>query len=372
MSIFKRVYSTIKGNKETVEAGGFVAIPWTLPRLAQVLPGVMRAKLIIVTANSKVGKTQLADFLYLHQPYEFYLKNPNANIKPRIFYFSLEMSKEQKVMSVISYKLLNDYGISKSPEELLSVFKNKVVDTKTLELIKSYEEFFDEFEQRVTIVDNIRNPFGIFKYLETYAKANGEWVMKEIDWENEDGSVTKRKVKDYYIPNDPEELVIVITDHVSLLFPEKQQTLHQAMSKWSSDYCLTLRDKYKYCVVNVQQQAADQEKQQFTMRGESIVDKLKPSADGLGDNKLTGRDCNLMIGLFSPHRYKIPEYAGYDMNIMQDNYREFSIILNRDGIANAAVDLYFDGASNYFQELPKPDNREELLQMYDYVKKKRL
>lgn len=370
MSIFNRVKTTIKVNKQIRESGGYVAIPWELPRLSTILPGIQRAKYQIVTANSKVGKTQLADFLYLHQPYEFYLKHPDSNIKPRIFYFSLEMSKETKIMSVLAYKLFKDHKISKSPEDLLSVFKGKIVDDSLLKLIDSYDSFFEQFEQRVTFIDNIRNPWGMMKYLETYALNNGRWEYKEIDWQEDDGSTVKKRVKDYYIPNDPEELVIVITDHASLLYPEKQQTLHQAMSKWSTDYCLTLRDKYKYNVVNIQQQAAEQEKQQFTIRGDSVIDKLRPSADGLGDNKLTGRDCNLMIGLFAPYRYKIDNYAGYDLNILKDNYRELLVILNRDGKSNAAVDLFFDGASNYFTELPKISEREELLKVYNYCKNK--
>lgn len=370
MSIFKRVNETIHTNKLVREQGGYNCIPWDLPRLSTILPGIQRAKLVGVSANSKVGKTQLADFLFLHQPYEFYLKYPTVNIKPRIFYFSLEMSKESKIMSVLSYKLFKEHKISKSPEDLLSVFKDRVVDDKLMAIINSYNTFFQEFEERVTFLDSIRNPFGIFKYMDTYANENGHWEYKEIDWENEDGTITKRKVKDYYVPNDKEELVIVIIDHISLLTPEKQQTLHQAMSKFSSDYGLYMRDKLKYCVVMVQQQAAEQEKQQFTMRGDSVVDKLRPSADGLGDNKLVGRDLNLLIGLFAPYRYKFKDYEGYDLSILRDNYRELSVILNRDGKSNAVVDLFFDGASNYFAELPKPIEKEELLKVYDYCKTK--
>lgn len=371
MSIFKRVQSTIKDNKKICEEGGFVTIPWSLPRLSEILPGIQRGKYIIVSANQKVGKTQLADFLFLHQPYEFYLNNPKSNLKPRIFYFSLEMSKESKIMSVISYKLFKEHGISKSPEELLSVFKGKTLDNTTLKLIEGYEAFFEEFEKRVTFIDNIRNPYGIFRYMETYANENGSWAYKEIDWENDDGTISKRTVKDYYIPVDPEEVVIVITDHIGLINSEKGQTLHQSISKFSSDYCLHMRDKFKYCVVNVQQQMAAQEQQQFTLKGESIVDKLRPSADGLAENKLTSRDCNLMLGLFAPYRYKFTDYAGYDLSILKDNYRELSVILNRDGKSNAAVDLYFDGASNYFAELPKPSDKEELLKVYEYCKNKR-
>jgi hypothetical protein len=371
MKIFDRVKSTIHQNKLTVESGGYNAIPWELPKLSTILPGIQRAKYQIVTANSKVGKTQLADFLFLHQPYEFYLKHPEANIKPRIFYFSLEMSKESKILSVISYKLFKDHRISKSPEELLSVFRDKAVDDKLYDLIKSYDSFFEDFESRVTFMDHIRNPFGIFKYMEEYALSIGHWEFKDIDWE-ENGVKTTKKVRDYYVPNDPEELVIIIVDHASLLFPEKQQTLHEAMSKFSSDYCLYLRDKYKYNITVVQQQAAAQEQKQFSgLSGENIIEKLKPTADGLGDNKLTGRDCNLLIGLFTPFRYsKKPIYEGYDLSILRDNYRELSVLLNRDGKSNAVVDLYFDGASNFFQELPDPTDITEIKKVYEYCKNK--
>jgi len=369
MSIFKRVNETIQTNKLVREQGGYNCIPWDLPRLSTILPGIQKGKYVIITASEKVGKSQLTDFLFLHQPYEFFLKNPTANLKPRIFYFSLEMSKESKVMSVLSYKLFKEHKISKSPEDLLSVFKDKVVDDTLMGIINSYDSFFKEFEERVTFIDNIRNPYGIFRYMETYANEHGKWEYKEIDWEEDNGTIIKRKVKDYYVPNDPTELVIVITDHLSLLYPEKNQTLHQSISKFSSEYCLHMRDKFKYCIVNVQQQMAAQEQQQFTLRGESIIDKLKCSPSGLAENKLTSRDVNLMIGLFAPHRYKFKDYEGYDLSLLKDNYRELSVILNRDGKSNAVVDLFFDGASNYFAELPKPSEREELLKVYEYCKK---
>jgi len=54
MSIFQRVKQTIVTNKAIREAGGYNVIPWSLPRLSTILPGVPRAKYIIVTANSKV------------------------------------------------------------------------------------------------------------------------------------------------------------------------------------------------------------------------------------------------------------------------------------------------------------------------------
>lgn len=344
--IFNRVRKELFDNKKVREEGKIIAIPWlNLPKLSTVIPGVQKGRYVIVTANSKVGKTQLADYLFLYEPLDYVLTQ-ETNIKLKIFYFSLEMSKEDKILQMISNKIFKDTKEIISTDNLRSYFKGYILDNSLVDLIESYQEYFESVEKIVTFIDNIRNPYGIYKTVRTYARENGKF------FKNDNSEVNPEETYyDYYIPNDPNEQVIVITDHQSLLQAEKGTTLWDAMFKYSSDYALMMRDNFKYTVVAIQQQASDQDKQQFTFKGDTIIDKLRPSADGLGDCKLTGRDCDLMLGLFAPNRYKISEYAGYDITKLKDNYRELSIILNRRGGGSINLDLYFNGASNYFREL---------------------
>lgn len=352
--IFDRVIEELENNKKAREEGKDIVLPWrNLPKLSTVLPGIQKSKYVIISANSKVGKTQLADYLFLYEPLDYILNNPNTNIKLKIFYFSLEVSKNQKILQMISNKIYRDTKRVISMDDLKSYFKGYILEDSLMTLIKSYEDYFKKVESIVTFIDNIRNPFGIYKEVRNYAKDNGKFYTK-------DGREVNMNVKDpppydYYKPNDPDEYVIVITDHISLLQPEKvegkMQELWDAIFKFSSDYCLKMRDNFKYTVVNIQQQAGDQEKQQFTFKGDTVVDKLRPSADGLGDCKLTARDCDIMIGLFAPSRYKIVNYEGYNINTLKDKYRELSIVLNRSGSGSISLDLYFEGASNYFREL---------------------
>jgi hypothetical protein len=91
---------------------------------------------------------------------------------------------------------------------------------------------------------------------------------------------------------------------------------------------------------------------------------LQPSANGLADNKLTGRDMNMLLGLFAPNRYKIRNYEGYDITKLLDNHRELSVILNRNG-TTCTTQLGFSGACNYFEELEKADKIDE--KYYDYI-----
>ena len=114
-----------------------------------------------------------------------------------------------------------------------------------------------------------------------------------------------------------------------------------------------MRDLFKMQVVGVAQQAPTSEQQQYTMIGGTILDKVKPSPDGLGDNKSISQDCNLMLSLFHPARYNQKEYGIVDLKRMKDSHRELFININRDGINNAGLDLYFNGACNYFEELPQ-------------------
>ena len=130
----------------------------------------------------------------------------------------------------------------------------------------------------------------------------------------------------------------------------------ETMGKFSAEYCLRIRDDYGYSVINVQQQAADKERQEFTYKGQSIESKLEPSLDGLGDNKMTQRDADVVLGLFAPDRYEIKLHRGYNIIKWQDSYRSLIVLKNRDGTPNARVGLYFNGAVNFFEELPRSED----------------
>lgn len=362
MSVFEGVVKTLQDNKRRRLEGGVISIPWSLPRLSTVLPGIEQGRYNLVSATAKAGKTQLADFLYVYQPIEWVINNPDANISVKVFYFSLEVSKESKVKAAIAYKLFKQHKIAISPQKLSSVFADYVLGDRIEEIInsKEFREWFDKFESMVTYHDDLRNPFGIYNAIRSYAEHpdNGFYTYKDILWKNKDGTFTKRNVKDRYIPKRPNEYVIVIVDHIGLLQPEQGETLHQAIMRFSSDFCLEMRDRWNYVPVIVQQQSADSSRAQYTYRGDTIVDKIRPDQEGLADNKYTARDVDLMISLFYPDRYNLHQHEGWNLDRIGDNHREFMINLNRNGISNASIQLYFLGTSSYFSELPQKATEE--------------
>ena len=119
-----------------------------------------------------------------------------------------------------------------NPDNLLSVFKDYTIDDHILNIIKSdeFKKWMDFFEDTVVFYDNIKHPTGIGIVVDKYARENGTIHYREVDdWERPGH---KRKVFDRYEPNDPDEIVVPIYDHASLL-SEKGKTTYECIKDLS-------------------------------------------------------------------------------------------------------------------------------------------
>ena len=360
-SLFSRVYENIVNKRERILSGKVNCIPWGLPRFEESSPGIEQGKYYQITAQSKAAKTQLTDWLFVFNTIKQIIDD-NLDIRLKIFYFSLELSKEEKMLACFANILYIKEGLRIAPTDLKSTHAKKVLSSEVLEIISKYQKYFDKIEEIVEFVDDIRHATGIYDLVRKYALANGTVYYRDIVIK---GEITK--VEDRYEPNDPEEYVMIIIDHIGLIQPQKlngtQLSLHESISLLSSDYLIKLRNRFNYIPVVVIQQA---------IAGENIEHKkagaLRPSVANLGDNKLIARDCNMMIGIFSPFKHEIPEYMGYDVTKFKDNIRFMEIIISRDGGAGTICPLYFDGAVTYFKELPRSDDKESMEKVYNFLK----
>lgn len=287
LELFNRVVTDLKERKAKVEQGGVNCIPFNFPRFAKEVAGIEQGQYYQITASTKVGKSQINDAMFLYNPLFYALNNPEK-LRVKIFYFTLEMSKEQKYVQFISHLLfvLSKGGVRISPKDLRSVREDSPLSQDVLDIIESdeYREYFDFFEKSVEFIDDIRHPTGIMKFMQEYAKASGTAHKKIIDIvDHKTGEVTQTEVFDYYEPHDPKEYVIVIVDHMALLTPENGTKVRDAMIKLSAEYFIKLRNRYKYIPVGIIQQSASQESNE-----NARMNKLKPTLDGFGDLSTLG------------------------------------------------------------------------------------
>lgn len=372
---FKDIYSKIVQNKLNHDNGYFNCIPFMgMERLEKYLPGIEQSTYYLIAAASGVGKSKLARYLFIHNPIMFLENNPDSDIQLDILYFSLEESKEKVILAEVSKYLYTQHKLNLSIKQLSSVGRYNVLSTEDLQKVQQSEEHVNNFLKRVKIFDNVRNATGIYKTVRDFALTIGTYYDKN------DTPLTPQEVHNvkigvgesykkvsYYKTHNPKHYVIVLIDHISLLQPETGETLWQSMSKMSSNYCLHIRDKFGFIPVVVQQLAADKERIEANFSKADLVQKLEPSLDGLGDNKTIARDVNIALGLFAPDRYKITEHNGYDITKFRDRYRSMNIMKSRDGIANKKLPLFFNGAVDFFKELPKVDELEKMRLVYEYI-----
>lgn len=347
MKIIDRVLKKIEENREKTH--NCVSFKELLPRFSKCIPGVEKAKYYCVTGVPSSGKTQFADSTYLYHPYDFAKK---SDIEVDITYFSFEISTEAKILNGISRKLFQDYGIRISPKYLSSI--DSTLPDEVHEKAKKVREYFADLEEYVTFYDEPLTPSQIYKIMDDKVKENGRMVYEDLELYENDKKVVKKVFKGYE-PYNPDKYVIFICDHISLMQPDPGQNLHQALSMYSSNN-VYFRNKFGVTIVNIQQQALEGSIEQFTTRGDNVVSKLEPKMSLLGDNRTLSRDYDIILGMFSPAKYEVDFYRGYKTKKFGDHCRFLSVLKNRDGISDKHVGLYFDGAVNYFEEFPLPEN----------------
>lgn len=372
---FKR-YGEIKDIRDN---GEFLCIPFkdAYPKLSTYLPGIMKGVMYKVTAGSGVGKTQLTKNMFVIAPLEFMRRNPHLNLDVRILYFALEESNDEFIDSLVCNVLSMKFGIRIDPL-MLRGFKENYADEELIKKIDLCIEDVSFYMNHIEVIDTEYNPTGMYKYCRNFSEKHGKhvWEEREFTKTNKEGEVStwKEKVYKEYVPNNPNQHVIAIGDHISLITEEKDPRTekmlnkHQAMAKWSTEYCRgQLTKHWDWTVVNVQQQEQSNEKQHYTNTGETVAKKTEPTLDGLANNKEIQRDDYIIISVYSPDKFGFDEYHGYDIKRMRDTFRAVKILKNRLGSPNKYIHFLFDGATNRFEELPVPDGTHhtaEIIEKY--------
>lgn len=369
MSKFEEIQAENISRRERVLEGKYNCLPFPFERFRKVYPGVEQGKYLIITANQKVGKSKFADYLFIYEPLFYMMEHPELKVK--VLYFSLEMSAKEKYNEFLCHLLSRLDKIHIDTRELRSV--DRPCDPHIFELLESerYQKYIKAYENMVIFNDTDKNPTGIRKFYRDYALQHGHYNYTTIKVPNEiTGDLDDRKVIDPikpYTQDDEDEYRIIILDNAANVSTEKNyEDQRAAIDKVSKDG-IVAKKQLNYIFVLIQHQAQSQEGVENIKLG-----RMRPTADGLGDNKKTSRDLNCLMGLYNPAKFleetKQDVYKGYNIARLKNYCRFLEIIEDRDyGAGGCFIGLFFDGAISTFKELPLPDNKAELEKFYKYA-----
>ena len=358
--LVNRVISNIEDRRLNLLNGNINSIPSPFKRFKNDFVGIEQSQYVVITAPTKGSKSQFANYMYVFTPILYAYNNPDK-VKVKIIYFTLEENADRIMQRFMSFLLyyLSKGKIRVSPRDLRSTDNEKPLPEDIIELLKSeeYNLILDFFEKSIDFINDGCNPTGMYKICRDYALSQGTVYTKRVKYGEEEFDKF-----DIYVPNDPKLYKIVLTDHISLIDKERGFTDKQAIDKWSEYETKYLRNRYGFTCVDIQQQAFEGEGIEAQKLG-----KIEGSISSLGDSKYTARNANVVLGLFSPFKFELPQYKGYDITKFRDNIRFLKVYVNRDGEMGGVCPLFFDGATCTFYELPKPDDREGITKVYAHI-----
>jgi hypothetical protein len=325
-SLYDKTMQQLETRRQRILNGGINCIPTPFKRFENDFCGIEQDTYYCITSFTKGGKSQLVSFTFIYRTviYSYFAKE---NVDFKIIYFPLEETKERIMQRFMSWLLFrfSKGTIRVSPKDLRST--TSPLDEKVINRLKQFDiqDILKYFEEHVIFPTESPNPTGIYKYCKQYALDHGTEKKRTIKIKDELGQLQDKEIFDSYEQDNPNEYRMIIIDTINLIDTERGMNLKQSMDKLSEYLAKYLRNRYHYSPIVIQQQAFESESNESFKLG-----KVRPSVAGLGDSKYTSRDANVVLGLFSPFRFGITEYFGYDITILKDHIRFLEVIANRD------------------------------------------
>lgn len=343
----------IKKNHEDFVQGKINYLPFKpLGKFTQWFPGLMREELTCFTGTPASSKTSLVKKLVIHDGIEWAYRN-NKNF--HAIYIGMEESKSQFLYSLLSYQGYVLEGLQYNIKDFEGI--GRTIDIKDIPKIERVEKRVEKMLPYITYYTNVYNSYGIWKAVRDFAAKRGKFyynnqLVSFIDSNNS---------WDTYVPDDPDEFVVVIIDHL-LLISKQDNEKDQAESIWNTVEYLRryAANKLRYAVVPIQHQNADSENQE-SRREQTIL----PTENGLARNKEVARSYLNLIGIANPNkvnqsstRPSINVWDGHNLGQFGNYLRTINIIKSRFGESSVHDSIFFGGRTGWFDTIPKVGTSE--------------
>ncbi len=381
-------------NRSKLKLGTPTLIPWNeqLPGFSNIVPGMVRGDLCIVTGISGIGKSRVGRKLAL-KDIRAYCES--KSIKLKVFINSIEESASKLVGTFVAQEAHSTFGMDLTYYEAINFRKSNPSD-KDMNSIISCTKAVDKkyFANNLLNIETETNPFNFYKKVRDYLFEVGTFYYIHRDTKGRETArdiitrkaITKGNFTNYiysgawnhYKYHEP-TLVVTIFDTINKAtgYVENlggvKNTLSQydSISRYVHHYAAVLLGKIHGCInFVVAQQKGEQNIIETNFTGKTVLEKLKPNLGALASNKSMDQSATLILGLFNPLKYGTKKYEGYeDIHKLKGGYLSMLFMKSREGAipypANE-VPLITNFAIDDFVQLPPPDmlRQEEIYKKY--------
>jgi len=318
-----------------------------LGNFTSIFPGLMREEVTCFTGAPASSKTTFAKKLVVHDGVEWAIKN-NKNF--HIVFFGLEESKSQFLYSMLSYQGFLMRNLQYNIKDFLSI--GRTIDINDLPKIKEVEKRVEKMLPYITYIDNVYNSYGMWVAIRNFASQRGTFYYQEKPVV---GKISQDNSWDSYIPNDPEEFIVIVFDNLSFVKSQKDEK-DQAEAIWNVVEYLRAyaANKLRYSVVIIHHQNADLENTD-NRKQQTIL----PTEAGLAINKQVSRSYLNLIGIANPNKVNsagsqpiIQIWDGHNLKVFGNYLRTINFIKSRFGESDVKDTVFFGGRTGWFETIP--------------------
>jgi hypothetical protein len=351
------IYQVMKGM-----TGANTGLGNGLVNVNKYIYGTHQARYYLIGADSSVGKTTVADFMYVLKAWESARRKGR---KIKIFYCSFEVSKMDKMARWCSYYIFMKWGIRLPSDYILGRIEGKMVTKEHMGMIVQAYQLVSEMMQDIYFLDNVVHPTAIFESLiDNHFEKVG--TVKRTPVTDDEKKQGKKGYVKGFIPHDPNLITILMIDHLALTGSEQKLDTKGVMDRMSK-YCIVLRNIFHCTCCIIQQFSTDLMSFHRTNKKNPL--SIAPQRLDFGDSKATFRDADVVFGLVDPGSYDFDKFMDYQ--VLGDEglgrcFRAMYLMKNRYGPSSRLLPLFLDGVSGIVYDLPlEPKNILAMQPWYD-------
>lgn len=317
--------------------GHNIGLPIGSPKLETYMDGFLPGTSYLIGGASGVSKSTFTLWAFIYQPLKHFLLGEEIERDPYWVLFNLEMTTPQIYAKLVSMYILDNYGIELKFKEIFSRGKDSLLSDSHYDILKKCNDFLGILDERLMCFDGTLTEEKYIKVLNSILPKFGKW---------KDG---------VYYPNNPNQILGVLVDHVSLVKASPGKTKKDEMDNISRASVIIRNTTRIVSPINVSQfnrNANSDERLKQSMQD--------PSSADFKDSGSLFEDSNVVIALHSPHKFKLSTYKKYNIKELEQIFIGAFLLKSRFGTSDIMVPMAYYGDSSSYKELPKPD------EIYDY------
>lgn len=341
-------FDDVLGEIDEGMAGRNAGLPMGFDRLNREV-SLRKSNNYLIGGFTGTGKTSFVDDAFVLNPADYlmtHMDDPNTP-KFEVVYWSMERGKKFKIIKWVARKIFMDQGIIVPVAKWMGWIPGEKITQSERDLFNSYRPYIDRLLTFIHIKDDSKehNPTGMSKFMvDEFFAERGRIELIPIP-----GTTKTRRT---YIPNDPTKIVLIVLDHLGLIRKQKGLATQKEIIDRCSEDQRYWRDFYGSSSVDL-----SQFNRSIANPARLKAQDVEPMLEDFKDSGSTQEDADVVMSLFDPFRYKVPDPSGYDLeNLVYDGkkkYRNLRILKNTYGSDDIRIGLAFQPEIGMFKEMPR-------------------